>query len=261
MVNIPYRSSESLAAERIAVRLSAMRRTAGALVLALIAALLLGTLLSRLPEDVGGAALHDLVPLDDPGITVNGIWTMGDERTNDVFLDNVFVHDDYVVGEVNKGFQYISEALDLERFTMFTYSPIKQRLDLLCDYVATEEIDGEPLRDDPVVRKQIARLATEAEVARAKAQMKAGLLMALESCSARAEQMARHILAYGRPIPQDELIARIDSVTVDSTRMAARGLLSRSRPAVVALGSGRGLDSAVGFAEGLTRRQARTSYH
>jgi len=107
-----------------------------------------------------------LVPLDDPGITVNGIWTMGDERTNDVFLDNVFVHDDYVVGEVNKGFQYISEALDLERFTMFTYSPIKQRLDLLCDYVATEEIDGQPLRDDPVVRKQIARLATEAEVAR-----------------------------------------------------------------------------------------------
>ena len=107
-----------------------------------------------------------LVPLDDPGITVNGIWTMGDERTNDVFLDNVFMHDDYVVGEVNRGFQYISEALDLERFTMFTYSPIKQRLDLLCDHVATEEIDGEPMRDDPVVRKQIARLATEAEVAR-----------------------------------------------------------------------------------------------
>src|SRR5207248_5030572 len=42
----------------------------------------------------------------------------------------------------------------------------KQRLDLLCDYVATEKIDGEPMRDDPVVRKQIARLATEAEVAR-----------------------------------------------------------------------------------------------
>jgi alkylation response protein AidB-like acyl-CoA dehydrogenase len=107
-----------------------------------------------------------LVPLDDPGITINAIWTMGDERTNDVFFDNVFVHDDYVVGELNHGFQYISEALDLERFTMFTYSPIKQRLDVLCDYVATEEVDGEPLRDDPVVRKQIARLATEAEVAR-----------------------------------------------------------------------------------------------
>ena len=107
-----------------------------------------------------------LVPLDHPGITINPIWTMGDERTNDVFFDDVFVPDEYVVGDLNHGFQYISEALDLERFTMFTYSPIKQRLDLLCDYVATEEIDGEPMRDDPVVRKQIARLATDAEVAR-----------------------------------------------------------------------------------------------
>jgi 3-oxocholest-4-en-26-oyl-CoA dehydrogenase alpha subunit len=107
-----------------------------------------------------------LVPLDDPGITINAIWTMGDERTNDVFFDNVFVHDEYVVGELNHGFQYISEALDLERFTMFTYSPIKQRLDVLCDYIATEDVDGVPLRDDPVTRKQIARLATEAEVAR-----------------------------------------------------------------------------------------------
>jgi hypothetical protein len=66
MVNIPYRSADSLAAERISVRLSAMRRTAGAIVLALIAGLLLATLLSRLPEGFGGAALHNLVPLDDP---------------------------------------------------------------------------------------------------------------------------------------------------------------------------------------------------
>ncbi|GAC1315275.1 MAG: acyl-CoA dehydrogenase family protein [Acidimicrobiales bacterium] len=107
-----------------------------------------------------------LVPLDDPGITINAIWTMGDERTNDVFFDNVFVPDDYVVGDVNSGFQYISEALDLERFTMFTFSPIAQRLDLLCEYVATETRDGVPLREDPVIRQRLARLVTEAEVAR-----------------------------------------------------------------------------------------------
>jgi alkylation response protein AidB-like acyl-CoA dehydrogenase len=107
-----------------------------------------------------------LVPLDHPGITINAIWTMGDERTNDVFFDDVFVPDDYVVGDLNHGFQYISEALDLERFTMFTYSPIEQRLDLLCDYVAMETVDDEPLRDDPVIRQQVARLATDAEVAR-----------------------------------------------------------------------------------------------
>src|ERR1700728_892474 len=68
-----------------------------------------------------------LVPIDQPGIPVNAIWTMGDERTNEVFLEDVFAHDDYVVGDVGRGFQYISEALDLERFTMFTFSPINQR--------------------------------------------------------------------------------------------------------------------------------------
>ncbi len=107
-----------------------------------------------------------LVPMDHPNITVKEIWTMGDERTNEVYLDDVFVHDDYVVGELNHGFQYISEALDLERFTLFTYSPIAQRLDLLTEYVATATRDGEPLKDDAVVREKIAQLHTEAEVAR-----------------------------------------------------------------------------------------------
>ena len=105
-------------------------------------------------------------PWTSPGITIRGIWTMGDERTNEVFIDDVWVSDDYVVGEVNKGFQYISQALDLERFTMFTYSPIKQRLDLLVEYVRTTERDGVPLKDDPVIRQRIANLVTDAEVAR-----------------------------------------------------------------------------------------------
>jgi len=107
-----------------------------------------------------------LVPLDQPGVTIKPIWTMGDERTNEVFIEDVFVSAEYVVGDVNHGFQYISQALDLERFTMFTFSPIAQRLDLLCDYVKTTERDGRPLREDPVVRSRLARLVTEAEVAR-----------------------------------------------------------------------------------------------
>jgi len=75
------------------------------------------------------------------------------------------------------------------------------------------------------------------------------------------EQLARHMLAYGRPLTVQELMTRIDAVSMESTRDAARGLLSRSRPAVVALGSGRGLDTAVGFAEGLTRSKAKTLLH
>jgi alkylation response protein AidB-like acyl-CoA dehydrogenase len=107
-----------------------------------------------------------LVPLDQEGITINGIWTMGDERTNEVFLEDVFVPDEFVVGQVNSGFQYISQALDLERFTMFTISPIKQRLEVLTEYVKVASRDGKRLKDDPVVRQRLARLATDAEVAK-----------------------------------------------------------------------------------------------
>jgi alkylation response protein AidB-like acyl-CoA dehydrogenase len=118
------------------------------------------------PDDKHRGITLMLVPLDQPGITIKGIWTMGDERTNEVFIEDVFVPDEYVVGEVNRGFQYISQALDLERFTMFTYSPIKQRVDLLVDYVRSAQRDGEPMRDDKAVRRDIARLVTDGEVAR-----------------------------------------------------------------------------------------------
>jgi len=118
------------------------------------------------PDDKHRGITLMLVPLDQPGIEIRAIWTMGDERTNEVFIDDVFVPDEYVVGEVGRGFQYISQALDLERFTMFTISPMQQRLDLLCEYVRTATRDGKPLRDDAVIRQRLARLMTEAEVAR-----------------------------------------------------------------------------------------------
>ena len=122
-----------------------------------------------------------LVPMDHPGITVQGIQTMGDEVTNDVFFDDVFVADEYVVGQLNHGFRYISEALDLERFTMFTFSPVKQRLDLLLDHVRTATRDGRPVREDPRVRSRMARLATAAEVAR-------GLGLRVVDASVRVER-------------------------------------------------------------------------
>jgi alkylation response protein AidB-like acyl-CoA dehydrogenase len=118
------------------------------------------------PDDKHRGITLFLVPMDHPGLEIQGIETIGDEITNTVFFDDVFVPDDYVVGEVNSGFQYISEALDLERFTMFTYAPIQQRLELLIDFVKHEKKDGKPLREDPVIRQKLARLLSEGEVAR-----------------------------------------------------------------------------------------------
>jgi predicted Zn-dependent peptidase len=129
-------------------------------------------------------------------------------------------------------------------------------------YTGTDPADAPEMMEVVVdIIGDAVETLTDAEVARAKAQMKAGLLMALESCSSRAEQLARHILAYGRPQTLQEMVAKIDAVSVESTRDAARTLLARSRPAVVALGSGRGLDSAVTFAEGLTGSKSKAQLH
>ena len=73
---------------------------------------------------------------------------------------------------------------------------------------------------------------TEAEIARAKAQMKAGLLMALESCSSRAEQLARHMLAYGRPLT----VAGTD----DPDRCRQRGIDAQRRARAVVAQPARG---------------------
>jgi alkylation response protein AidB-like acyl-CoA dehydrogenase len=107
-----------------------------------------------------------LLPMDAPGLEVQGMPTIGKDITNQVFFSDVFVPDDYLVGERGRGFQYISEALDLERFTMFTFSPIAERVKLLCEWVRGATRDGRPLKDDPVVREKIARLVTDTEVAR-----------------------------------------------------------------------------------------------
>jgi predicted Zn-dependent peptidase len=124
-------------------------------------------------------------------------------------------------------------------------------------YAGTDAVDAPELMR--VVVDQIAATSetvTEAEVARAKAQMKAGLLMALESSSTRVDQLARQMLAYGRPIPIDEIVRRVEAVTVESARRAGRALIARSRPAVTALGPGSGLESAAAIAESLGRRAA-----
>ncbi len=107
-----------------------------------------------------------LIEMKHPGLTIRPTWTIGDERTNEVFFDDVFVSDDYVVGELNRGWTYICEALDLERFAMMPVGPLEKKVEALCEWVATAERDGVPLRQDPVVRRTIALILAQLEVAR-----------------------------------------------------------------------------------------------
>ena len=124
-------------------------------------------------------------------------------------------------------------------------------------YAGTDEADASELMRVVIDHLAIAtETLNDTEVARAKAQMKAGLLMALESSEARLGQIARQMLAYGRPIPLDEIVAKVDAVTVTSARAAGRALIGRGRPAIAALGPGSGLERTAALAESLMHRAA-----
>ena len=82
-----------------------------------------------------------------------------------------------------------------------------------------------------VVAQELAEIAetgpTEAELQRSKAQLKAGLLMALESSSVNAEQMARQLLAHGRLVTTAELIDEVTSVDRERIKTYAQSLMRK----------------------------------
>jgi predicted Zn-dependent peptidase len=76
----------------------------------------------------------------------------------------------------------------------------------------------------------------ESEIRRAKAQMKVSLVSAFEQPAARVHQLSRQIHVYGRPLSFDEMLARVDAVTVEEVRKTGAAML-RSPPAVAAIGA------------------------
>lgn len=82
--------------------------------------------------------------------------------------------------------------------------------------------------------KRAAEDMSEAEVARARAQMKAGMLMGLESPSNRAERLARLVQIWGTVPSLEETVARIDAVTTADVRAFAE-TMAVSVPAALAL--------------------------
>jgi predicted Zn-dependent peptidase len=82
----------------------------------------------------------------------------------------------------------------------------------------------------------IAVNASDAEVARAKAQLKSGLLMGLERPSSRAEQIAAHLLAYGRVVSVEELTTKLDAVDARAIRRFGERIMANANPTIAAVG-------------------------
>lgn len=83
--------------------------------------------------------------------------------------------------------------------------------------------------------KKMADGATEEEVTRAKAQLKAGLLMGLESPGSRCVQRARQILVYGRILDTDEIIQKVEGIDSAAILKATQNLFSTT-PTIAAVG-------------------------
>jgi predicted Zn-dependent peptidase len=159
-------------------------------------------------------------------------------------------------GMSSRLFQEVREIRGL-CYSIYAFHSPYQDTGLFALYAGTDPADVEELMRVAVGEIVIAaETITEVEVARAKTQMKAGLLMALESSATRAEQLARQMIIYDRPMTIEETVGKIEAVTVESVRDAGRALVRRSRPAVAVLGPGTGLESAAAIAESLARRTA-----
>lgn len=102
----------------------------------------------------------------------------------------------------------------------------------------------------PVLVDQLAAVtepAPEDEVRRARAQMKAGLLMSLESTNARMDALGSQILIYGRPLTVGEIAGHIDAATPEALARVARRVLA-GQPTLAAMGPLRKLEPLDGIA-------------
>jgi 3-oxocholest-4-en-26-oyl-CoA dehydrogenase alpha subunit len=105
-----------------------------------------------------------IVDLKTPGITVRPLHTMAGGRTNATYWDNVRVPADALVGEPNRGWYYMTAALDLERLAYYTPGTAQYLAERFIDYL--RGTSGAVVRRGPRAREAAVRSAMEALVNR-----------------------------------------------------------------------------------------------
>lgn len=175
-------------------------------------------------------------------------------------FDGVTIHDpDFITAQVvsnvlgggmsSRLFQEVREKRGLA-YSVFSFAGAMADGGMVGVYAASSPDSVAEL--GPVLAGEIRRLVedtNEVETARARAQMKAGLVMSLESSSARLEQIARQVLVHGRPLETADLLTRVDEVDVAACRRVAETLFNSGKPmAIAAVGDTEQLASPEAFA-------------
>ena len=139
-------------------------------------------------------------------------------------------------GMSSRLFQEVREKRGL-CYSVFSFASAYEDAGQIGVYAATSPEHGvELMETTSQVMLSITEAVSEAEVSRAKAQLKASLVMNLENAASRADQIARQFLAYGEVPAIGTLIAKIEAVTKDQVRDLARRLFKSRTPAYSAVG-------------------------
>jgi predicted Zn-dependent peptidase len=138
-------------------------------------------------------------------------------------------------GMSSRLFQEIREKRGLV-YSIYSFTAPARDGGLFGIYAGTGESEAAELI--PVTLEELGKVqhqVTEVELRRAKAQLKAGLLMSLESTGSRCEQLARQWQIFGRVIPVEETVAKIERVTEADIHTAAAKIF-RQRPTIATIG-------------------------
>ncbi|HKX79027.1 MAG TPA: acyl-CoA dehydrogenase family protein [Novosphingobium sp.] len=108
-----------------------------------------------------------IVPMDAPGLTVRPGLAMYGKTFSELHIEDMWLPDDALVGEVDKGWAIVTNALASERVTIGGAVALLQRaLDQLTTYISIAEAGGRKLRDDAVILDRLGALAADIEAAR-----------------------------------------------------------------------------------------------
>lgn len=156
-----------------------------------------------------------------------------------------YSHQDYYTYKILSGilgggmssrlFQEIREERGLV-YSIYAFSSSETDTGIFGVYAGTSEKEVKELM--PVLCDELVKLPhtlTEEEILRAKARLKSSLLMRYENISTHAEMNAIDTILYGRVVPKEEIIAKIEDVSAQNLERVAKELLSRT-PTLAALG-------------------------
>ncbi|MGY4710284.1 acyl-CoA dehydrogenase family protein [Mycolicibacterium sp. CBM1] len=160
-----------------------------------------------------------VVPVDSLGVRIRPLIAWSGYRTNEVFFDEVRVPVTNLVGEENRGWSYITGALDLERGALTNAGDLRRALDELQVLARMPRRDGSIPLDNPGFRRRLAQAEADVEVAG---------LMGYEASSLLDDGVIPTVEVSVEKVFSSELRQRIADLGIDL--LGAEGLLAYRNP-------------------------------